>query len=253
MSNIAIITARGNNESIPDKNIIKIVGKPAVGYAIDAAYKSKLIDDVFISTNCEKISRVGQAFGCKIIMRPAELALPDTNHGDVIAHAVRVVKDEYYPDLKIVTVLLGNTVMVTPELIDLSIKILEKRSDIDSVMSVWQAQDDHPYRALKMNDKGLLESFLNVECGTSRQYYPKVYFYDQGVWTFRYWCVFEKKGPNPWWWMGERCFPIIRRWVTGRDFHTDLDIRISEFWLTSNEKDIIENIEDIKKILEDDK
>lgn len=249
MKNIAIITARGNNESIPDKNILQIAGKPSVGYAIEATQKAELIDDVFISTDCEKIGKVGSDYGCKVIERPTRLALPDANHGDVIVHAIDMVKERYYADIDIVTVLLGNTVMITPELINLSVMILKKRIDVDSVMSVWQAQDDHPYRALKVNDEGFLESYAGISCGTSRQEYPKIYFYDQGVWTFRHQCAYERKGPNPWWWMGKNSLPIIRRWVTGRDFHTDLDLQVAEFWVKASQKDVIENIEEIKLLM----
>lgn len=248
MSNVAIITAKGNNESLPDKNLIKIMGKPALLYGIEAAKNAVNIDEVYVSTECEKIRAVAEASGCRIIKRPKELSLSDTNHGDVIKHAVQYVK-EIDSALGNVTILLGNTVMVTGKIIDLSLDILEKKQDIDSVMTIWQAQDDHPYRALKINENGLIESFLDIECGTSRQEYPKVYYYDQGVWTFRQEMAMKKDGPKPWRWMGKRCFPIVRRWVTGRDFHTELDIAFSEYWINSEKEDEIENLTEINKIL----
>jgi N-acylneuraminate cytidylyltransferase len=100
-------------------------------------------------------------------------------------------------------------------------------------MSVWEAQDDHPMRALQIGEDGLLETYGKEEreAHTNRQSYPKAYFYDQGVWTFRKNCVKERSGPMPWWWMGKRCKPIIRPWVTGRDIHGPLDIEISEYWV----------------------
>lgn len=249
MTNIAIITARGKNSSIPDKNIIRIQTKPAIEYVIQAAQKASLIKDVFISTDCEKISKIGKRLKCVIIKRPLKLCLPNANHGDVILHAVKLIKNKYYPDIDIVTVLLGNTVMVSSKLIDLSIGILKKRKNVDSVMSVWQAQDDHPYRALRLNDEGFLKSFLDIKCQTSRQSYPKVYFYDQGVWTFRWENIFREEGPNPWWWMGKNCFPIVRRWITGRDFHSKLDVDFSKYWIKFHQQDAMENMEEIKALL----
>lgn len=244
----ALITAKGNNQSLPDKNLITIAGKPALQYVIEAAKKAGQIADVYVSTEDKKIRELSSILGCKIIDRPSSLSQPDSNHGDVIRHGTEYIQNER-PDLEFITVLLGNTVMIDPELIDLSLRILRKRSDYDSVMSVWPAQDDHPYRALRMNKDGFLESFLNVQSGTSRQYYPPVYFYDQGVWTFRKECVFERKGPNPWWWMGEKGFPIVRNWVTGRDFHTQLDLDFSEYWINASCKDSILNQAEIDKIL----
>ena len=248
MTNVVVITARGGSQSIPDKNIIEICGKPALAYVIEAAKEAELIGEVYVTSDSEKIKEVGLRYGCRIIDRPAHLSMPDTNHGDVMVHAVDIVRKEY-PDLDLVTVLLGNTVMVSGQLIDLSIKILNRNLEFDSVMSVWEAGDDHPYRALKIGEDGFLQSFLNIEAGTSRQYYPTVYYYDQGVWTFRYQCVYHRDGPNPWWWMGKKSFPVIRNWITGRDFHSRLDVKISESWIKNSVSDEISNLEQIEKLL----
>ncbi len=248
VTNVAIITARGGSQSIPNKNVVGILGKPALGYVIEAARGARLIKDVYITTDDDKIKDVGRQYKCRIIDRPPHLSLPDTNHGDVMVHAIDVVRKED-PGLSIVTILLGNTVMVNSRLIDLSVQILNQKPEYDSVMSVWEAADDHPYRAMKIGESGFLESFSNVQSGTSRQYYPKVYYYDQGVWTFRYQCAYRREGPNPWWWMGKKSFPIIRNWVTGRDFHSYLDLKISEFWVNNKLEDEIVNLKEIESLL----
>ena len=153
------------------------------------------------------------------------------NHGDVIKHAVEWV-DAKYPDLDNVVLLLGNTVMVDGALIDQSLEILQGRDDLDSVMSLWEAADDHPFRSMQIKD-GLVKPYgdENRQVSTERQSYPKAYYYDQGVWTFRKGCVQRHDGPNPWWWMGKNVFPIVRNWVTGRDIHTHLDLSFSDWWL----------------------
>lgn len=244
----ALITAKGNNQSLPDKNLITIAGKPSLQYVIEAAKGARHISHVYLSTEDPRIRELGATLGCRIIDRPATLSQPDTNHGDVMRHGIDHIKKEV-GNLGCITVLLGNTVMVNADLIDLSLRILDRRPELDSVMSVWQAQDDHPYRALHLDERGYLKSFLNIQSGTSRQYYPTVYYYDQGVWTFRHACVYERKGPNPWWWMGEKSFPILRNWVTGRDFHSQIDLDFSDYWIRSEHKDEILNLEEIKKLL----
>ena len=244
----ALITAKGNNQSLPDKNLITICGKPSLQYVIEAAKNAKRIGKVYLSTEDPRIRALGELLKCHIIDRPPTLSQADTNHGDVMRHGIDFINRET-TDLGCVTVLLGNTVMTNADLIDLSLQILDKRQELDSVMSVWLAQDDHPYRALHLDDKGYLKSFLNIQSGTSRQYYPTVYYYDQGVWTFRHQCVYERKGPNPWWWMGENSFPILRNWVTGRDFHTQLDLDVADYWIRSEHKDEILNMEAIRKLL----
>ena len=234
--NAAIITARAGSKSIIDKNVYPVCGQPFVHYPIQASLDARLIDKVFVSTDGEKIARASQERGAVVIKRPEELGGDTINHGDVIKHAVEWV-DKYYDDLENIVLLLGNTVMIDGPIIDKCLKMLNERSDLDSCMTVWLAQDDHPLRAMEINDDGLLEAWgdKNRKVSTERQSYKPAYFYDQGVWAFRKNTVQSHDGPNPWWWMGKRSAPIIRTWVTGRDVHTLFDVAISEWYLKNRE------------------
>lgn len=239
--NVAIITARAGSKSIVNKNVHKVAGRPLVSYPIQAALDAGLIERIYVSTDGEAIARVARHMGCEIIWRPEELCGDHVNHGDVIKHAVEFA-DRKEKDFQNVVLLLGNTVMIDGELIDKALGILHDRPDLDSVMTVWETADDHPLRALEIVD-GLLRPFgdPNRQVSTERQSYPKAYYYDQGIWVFRKQCVQRRDGPNPWWWMGKRCLPIVRAWVTGRDIHTLLDLALAEYW--------VENKEEIKEIL----
>lgn len=240
--NVAIITARAGSKSIINKNVYSVAGRPMVAYPIQAALDAKLIDRVYISTDGDAIADVGRNMGCEIIWRPEELCGDHVNHGEVIKHAVEYA-DARETGLENVVLLLGNTVMIDGELIDQALSILNDRPDLDSVMTVWEAADDHPYRALQIKD-GLVYAFgeKDPQVSTERQSYPRVYYYDQGIWAFRKGCVQRQDGPSPWWWMGQRCFPIVRTWVTGRDVHTLFDVAIAEWWVTNRDR--------IKKLLQ---
>jgi len=229
---VSIITARAGSKSIIDKNVYSVGGKPLVAFPIEASLAAEKVSKVFISTDGESIADVGREMGCEIIWRPEELCGDHVNHGEVIKHAVEWV-DERYPSLASVVLLLGNTVMIDGEIIDEALTTLEERPDLDSCMTVWQAADDHPLRAMAINDDGLLQPYgdPNRKVSTERQSYAPAYYYDQGVWAFRKETVRRQDGPNPWWWMGKRSLPIVRNWVTGRDVHTHLDIRMAEWWL----------------------
>lgn len=231
--NAAIITARAGSKSIPDKNVFPVAGKPLVSYPAEAALAATHIDRVLVSTDGDAIAGACTELGVEVIRRPDALGGDTVNHGDVIKHAVEWV-DRRYPDLENVVLLLGNTVMIDGALIDRCLEILTNDSELDSVMTVWEAADDHPLRALEIRDD-LLHPYGDAqrEVSTERQSYPKAYYYDQGVWAFRKDCVQKREGPNPWWWMGKNCRPVVRTWVTGRDIHTDFDLGIAEFWLRS--------------------
>lgn len=229
--NVAIVTARAGSKSIVHKNVLPVCGQPLVHYPIRAAQAARRISSVWVSTDGEAIAAASEAAGARLIPRPPELGGDAVNHGLVIRHAVEYV-DARVPDLDNVVLLLGNTVYLEGELIDRALAVLDERPDVDSVMTVWEAADDHPFRALQINGEGLIETFGGPrEVSTERQSYPRAYFYDQGVWAFRKRTVQTHEGPSPWWWMGRRVYPIVRPWVTGRDVHGPIDVFFSEQWV----------------------
>ena len=231
--NVAIVTARAGSKSILNKNVYPVAGRPLVSYPIQAALDARRVARVYLDTDGEEIAEAGRRLGCEILWRPEALCGDDVNHGDVIKHDVETVAARE-PALENVVLLLGNTVMVDGALIDESLERLAADPSLDSVMSVWEAADDHPLRALEIKD-GLLVPYGDAarQVSTARQSYPKAYYYDQGVWTFRWRCVQRRDGPSPWWWMGKRSAAIVRSWITGRDIHGHLDVSAAEWWLAA--------------------
>lgn len=229
--NVVLITAKGSNSSIPNKNVIPILGTPVLLYGVRAAMNSLRTNAVFLSTEDKIISNLAEREGAHVIKRPTNLSQPTSQHKDVIEHGVKFIRDKC-SKLQNVIVLLGNTVMTTAGLIDHAFGVLEDGS-ADSVISAWRAQDDHPYRALQLCEEGFVRSFLDLATGSNRQEYPPVYYYDQGVWGFKYQCALEQRGPKPWVWLGQRCKIIERPWVTGRDIHDWIDVSASAWYLTA--------------------
>jgi len=71
---VALIPARGGSKRIPGKNIVDLVGKPLIAWTIEAALGCKLIEEVWVSTDCPEIAEVAKAFGASVHDRPKELA-----------------------------------------------------------------------------------------------------------------------------------------------------------------------------------
>lgn len=63
MKNLAIIPARGGSKRIPHKNIKSFLGKPIITYSIEAALKSKLFNEVMVSTDDEEIAEIANKYG----------------------------------------------------------------------------------------------------------------------------------------------------------------------------------------------
>ena len=75
MGNLAIITARGGSKRIPKKNIKEFCGKPIIAYAIEAALKSGMFEEVMVSTDSDEIAEIAVKYGAKVpFMRSNETA-----------------------------------------------------------------------------------------------------------------------------------------------------------------------------------
>ncbi|NCP83749.1 MAG: pseudaminic acid cytidylyltransferase [Flavobacteriaceae bacterium CG_4_9_14_0_8_um_filter_34_30] len=66
MSNLAVIPARGGSKRIPRKNIKDFLGKPIIAYTIEAAIKSKLFDEIIVSTDDLEIKEIALKYGAKV-------------------------------------------------------------------------------------------------------------------------------------------------------------------------------------------
>ena len=86
MKIVSLLTGRGNN-TLKDKNILPVLGKPLLYYPAMAAKSCKMISDFYVSSDDEKILNAAAACGYRKIKRPDELALPTAQHVDAIIHA----------------------------------------------------------------------------------------------------------------------------------------------------------------------
>mgnify|MGYP000296730057 FL=1 len=98
----ALLTGRGNN-TLKDKNVLPVLGRPLCQYPAMAAKNCRLITDFYVSSDDEKILSAAEEIGYKCIVRPARLALPTAQHVDAIIHALGVMKEDgCEPDILVV-------------------------------------------------------------------------------------------------------------------------------------------------------
>lgn len=234
MKIVALLTGRGNN-TLRDKNILPVCGKPLLYYPAMAAKKSILIDDFFVSSNDEKILEYSKLLGYKAIVRPEELALPSSQHIDCIEHALTVMKKEnVVPD--ILVVLLANNVTVKAEWIDECIEMLLKDETVSAAVPVYKESDHHPYRAKRINSDGNIETFVNIEnkkVSTNRQDLEECYFLSHNFWVLNIKNSINKKdGQPPWSFMGKKVRPFIVD--ESIDVHMEHDLYLAEEWVKKN-------------------
>ena len=63
---IAIITARGGSKRIPRKNIKQFMGRPMLAYAVEAALRSGIFEEVMVSTDDAEIAEAAKKYGASV-------------------------------------------------------------------------------------------------------------------------------------------------------------------------------------------
>ena len=155
----ALLTGRGNN-TLKDKNVLPVLGKPLLYYPAMAAKTCNLITDFYVSSDDEKILKAASDCGYKKIVRPVELAAPTSQHVDAIRHALGVMKqDGVEPD--ILVVLLANSGIVKTEWIEESITQLLKDEALSASVPVLLEMDNHPYRSKRLREDGCLDTWFD--------------------------------------------------------------------------------------------
>lgn len=82
---LGLITARGGSKGIPRKNLVDVGGKPLIGWTIDAALQSRLLDRLVLSSDDEEIIAISCLLGCEApFIREAELAGDTATSADVV-------------------------------------------------------------------------------------------------------------------------------------------------------------------------
>ena len=85
----AVIPARGGSKRIPKKNIKFFYGKPIIAWSILAAKKSKLFDEIIVSTDDIKIAKIAKKFGASVpFLRPKNISDDFTDTRSVVAHTI---------------------------------------------------------------------------------------------------------------------------------------------------------------------
>jgi CMP-N,N'-diacetyllegionaminic acid synthase len=229
----ALLTGRGNN-TLGDKNILPVLGKPLLYYPAIAAKQSSLINSFWVSSDCDKILEAARALDYQLIKRPDSLAMPTSQHIDAIDHALEVIlKKGIKPN--ILVVMLANSVTIKTEWIESCIRLLLDDREATAAVPVYKEMDHHPFRCKKLDAKGYLEPFFdfsNQFISTNRQDLPPAYFLSHNFWVLNLDTINRSNGQKPWTFMGNK----IRHFEVeeGFDVHSMEDLQKSEEWLKNN-------------------
>lgn len=153
---ICIIPARGTSPDFPKKNFKRIGGKPLVAHTIESALKTRIIDDVVVSTESEELAEIARKYGATVpFLRPDRLSKPDVMVSEAVRHTVSELRDQSattsieITDETPIVVLQPNVPFTRPENVDAAIEKFRQSPD-SAVISVaeerdyfWQPTNDH--------------------------------------------------------------------------------------------------------------
>jgi N-acylneuraminate cytidylyltransferase len=178
---LGLITARGGSRGVPRKNVRMVAGRPLIGWTIEAAQQSRVLDRLVLSSDDEEIIDIARHLGCEApFRRPAELAGDTTPSIDVVLHALAQL-----PGHDVVVLLQPTSPLRTAADIDACVQRLVA-SGAPSCVSVREAVD-HPYWTYRVDTGGRLQPYARPVEGTParRQDLPGAFAINGAIYATR--------------------------------------------------------------------
>ena len=227
MKSLVIIPARGGSKGVPGKNIKPLGGKPLILYTVEAARQIALDEDIYVSTDSQKIVDVVESVGLKVpTMRPAHLATDESSIDDVISHAIK----HFDPDRRkyeTIMLLQPTSPLRTAQHIKEAVDCLE--DGVDLIVSVKKTSSNPYYVLLEENSDGFLDSSKKMENLHRRQDTPEVFELNGAIYFFRT-DKFNEQGSISKIKKKKKYLMIARESI---DIDTELDWDFAEFLLQS--------------------
>lgn len=176
---LGVVGARSGSKSIPHKNIRPLLGKPLMGWIIDAAKRSPYVTRLILSTDSPEYAEIGRRFGAETpFLRPAELASDTASDMDFLRHAVSWLEEHegWKPD--VVLRLPPTSPLCTTASINACVEHLINDPEATSARTITTAPK-HPYKLWEIKGD-TLHPFIPKEVtglsepsGTARQFYNR--------------------------------------------------------------------------------
>lgn len=190
MKVLAIVPARCGSKGFPNKNIAKIGDKTLLELAIKVGVDCKLIDDVYVSTDCNNYEKIAIDAGANSIgLRPKELASDTAKSVDVIIDLINKIDKEY----DYLVLLQPTSPIRTPNDIESMLNIV-KEHDAKASVSVCKIEEPHPYKLKLLDDSGYVKSFIDgTTSEVSRQSLPDIYALNGSIYLTKIDTLLENK------------------------------------------------------------
>lgn len=145
VSVVAIIPARGGQQTVPYKNLLKLGGKTLLEWAVEVGFGAEKVDAVVVSTEDEKIAAEAKKLGATVAPRPQEYSQPTSDDSGWYYHAVAWMEKEMRWKPELLVNLRPTGPLRFAEDVDKMVAYMQEHSDVDGLKSVIPSPI-HPYK-----------------------------------------------------------------------------------------------------------
>lgn len=223
---IAVIPARGGSKRIPKKNILELNGKPMLAWTIEAALKSKYIDEILVSTDDEEIAQVGKKYGARVpFFRNAKA----DDHSPISLATIQALnqwEEAGFERHEIVVQLMANCPLRNSTDIDLAIENFTHKN-LNFQLSCFKYGWMNPWWAHKLDSEGLASPLFDESERMKRsQDQPDLYCPTGAIWIAE---IESLKKSNSFYGPKYSFFPM--HWKSAIDIDEYEDLEMANYFL----------------------
>jgi len=172
---VALVPARAGSKRVPDKNIKHLLGKPLLGYAVEAAINCDLIESVYVNSDSEHYLEIGSQFGANTYFRPPYLAADNSNIKEVVEDFLLFLSNQEKNYDVIIVLFPVYPIRTSKHLVNIIECFFAEGSQ--RPLTGLRAVKEHPYLCHKRDGKGHIKSIMDIDENVYYRYqqYPKYY------------------------------------------------------------------------------
>jgi CMP-N-acetylneuraminic acid synthetase len=190
MKVLVIVPSRCGSKGFPNKNIAKIGDKTLLELAVKVGLDCKIVDDVYISTDCNEYENIALNAGAKSLgLRPEEFATDSAKSIDVVIDLINKLEEKY----DFLVLLQPTSPIREPKDIENMISIIKEKK-ADACVSVTQFEEPHPFKLKSIDSDGYVKSFIDgTTSEVPRQSLPKVYALNGAIYITKIETILNEK------------------------------------------------------------
>lgn len=171
---LAIIPAREGSKRLPNKNKLKLNGKPLIAWSIDSALKSEYLDKVLVSSDDKEILDIASKCKADIIERPKKFASDSASIFDVLKHSISI-----FDNFEYIVLLQPTSPLRNENHIDEAINLLDTKK-ADAIISVCE-MDHSPLWSNTLDSNLSMKKFFKKKIINKRSQDLPLYYRINGA------------------------------------------------------------------------